>query len=161
MGISKREFLTKFARSENSMYTFVVLLIIFMLFVLWVFLNFPLWVNIPITIILLWSLYYQFAAVYYNVAGPMMHTKIEDRIMNEIYYQVTKRGYEMRFVYRNDKLRVKRHNVPKYKAKWIKFISFLHVVSRPAWAYRDVDESEALEDDDEDEVYLIPTPFAP
>jgi len=80
--------------------------------------------------------------------------------MSELYYQVSKRGYEIYFTYRDEKLIIKKHNIPKWTAKWIKLVSFFHVVSRPAWAYRDVDETEVLVDDEND-VILVPTPYTP
>jgi len=157
---SMRELLTKLVRSENSMYTFVITLILLILVCLWFLVQPPLLISILITVILLWSLYYQLAAVYFDVSGPMMHMKIEDRIMSELYYQVSKRGYEIYFTYRDEKLIIKKHNIPKWTAKWIKLVSFFHVVSRPAWAYRDVDETEVLVDDEND-VILVPTPYTP
>lgn len=160
MKFSMRELLTKLVRSENSMYTFVITLILLILVCLWFLVQPPLLISILITVILLWSLYYQLAAVYFDVSGPMMHMKIEDRIMSELYYQVSKRGYEIYFTYRDEKLIIKKHNIPKWTAKWIKLVSFFHVVSRPAWAYRDVDETEVLVDDEND-VILVPTPYTP
>ena len=134
---SKGTLLTNLSRSENMMYTFIVALILLALFAIWFMFDLMLLIRIPTTILLIASLYYQLMAIRYNVAGPMMHMKIEEKIMNEVYYQITKRNYEVTFVYRDDKLRIKSHNIPKFKAKWIKLISFLNVTLSPAWAYHD------------------------
>lgn len=154
---SKGTLLTNLSRSENMMYTFIVALILLALFAIWFMFDLMLLIRIPTTILLIASLYYQLMAIRYNVAGPMMHMKIEEKIMNEVYYQITKRNYEVTFVYRDDKLRIKSHNIPKFKAKWIKLISFLNVTLSPAWAYHDdIDEMEAMDDDDDDAHIILP-----
>jgi hypothetical protein len=113
---------------------------------------------------------------------------IEDRIMNEIAYQVTKRGYYIKFEIKEKKkatdykkpsikwlkgtivekfgdveddvyLSVVKCNMPKWKRKWVKFISFVHVVLRPAWAYREFESEDDImynEDTDKELINLIP-----
>jgi hypothetical protein len=81
------------------------------------------------------------------VSTVMISTKIEDKIMNEMTYQMTKRGYEIVFTYTPDgKLVPKSYTCSKGIARYIKFITFVHVVLKPAWFYHD-DVDEIIEED--------------
>jgi len=131
--------------SISDRFLYIMIVVFIVVAIVFIYLSgITLWIRIPMIATLLFSLYYQVAALYYNVHGTLF-MKIEDRAINELYYQVIKRGYNITFGYDGDKLTVKDHNVPKWKKKWINFISFIHVILRPAWWYRDVDEQEAIE----------------
>jgi hypothetical protein len=109
---------------------------------------------------------------------------IEDRIMNEIAYQVTKRGYYIKFeikekenitdykkpsakwlkhsmlerftdVEDNVYLSVVKCNMPSSKRKLVKLISFINVILRPAWAYREFEEEDDIMYNEEEHKDLV------
>ena len=64
---------------------------------IWFFFTFPILINIIISILLGFSLYYQIMTAQRGLSKMTIVMNIEDRILNEIAYQVTKRGYYIKF----------------------------------------------------------------
>lgn len=164
----------------------IVALILGALAGVWLVFSFPLWVNIIISMLLLFSLYYQVMTYRMGLSNMTMVMNIEDRILNEISYQVTKRGYYIKFQLKDKvnpsdfkkpsakwikaslikKFRenaasddvyisVVKCNMPRWKRKIIKLISFINVVLRPAWAYREFDEEDNIMYNEETDKELV------
>lgn len=124
---------------------FVCGLILFGIIFVWYW-QYPLWFAIPLTAILLLSMYYQVMVWIKQTSMAMIGMEIEDRMMNEMEYQTKKRGYTFEMEsYRKDSndmnsdyINEIHTNIPKGKKAWIKFISLIIVIITPAWNYRDV-----------------------
>jgi hypothetical protein len=148
---------------------FVILALLY----IWLFTSLNIIIKITITSLLMFSMYYQVMTSRQGLSHMTIVMNIEDRIMNEVAYQVIKRGYYIRFeikekesaadlrkpsakwlrysimekfgdVEDNVYLAVVKCNMPKWKRKYVKFISFINVVLRPAWAYREFDEEDDI-----------------
>lgn len=173
-------------KSIDAITLFVCGLVIIALFSLWLFISINIWIKIIITMVLSFSLYYQVMTSRQGLSHMTIVMNIEDRIMNEIAYQVTKRGYYIKFeikdkevnsnvkkpsikwlknsiveqfadVEDNVYLSVAKCNMPLSKRKLVKFISFINVILRPAWAYREFDEEDGImynEDEHKDLINL-------
>jgi len=129
-------------KEENAMHLFVIVMILFFFSIIWFWVKPSFYVAIGLTSILLISLYYQIMSIRYSVSTAMMQMKVEDKILNEMTYQTTKRGYTISFYYdENNKIRIKTYSCSKMKMRYIKFITFIHVIIKPAWWYHDdIDE---------------------
>jgi hypothetical protein len=161
------------SKTLDAMTLFICTLVILSLICLWLLININIIFKLIITVVLLFSLYYQVMTSRQGLSHMTIVMNIEDRIMNEIAYQVTKRGYYIKFEIKEKKtsadfkkpsvkwikyslsekfidvednfyLSVVKCNMPTSKRKWVKFISFLNVIARPAWAYREFKEEEDI-----------------
>ena len=129
--------------TEENMFTIMVTVMIFFIFLMvWVWVKPILEIKIGLSIILLISLYYQIMSIKYSVNIAMMGMKAEDKSINEMTYQTIKKGYIISFYYdKENKIRIKSYSCSKNKMRYIKLISFIHVLLKPAWWYReDIEE---------------------
>lgn len=115
------------------------------------------WLWIVVLLVLGWTLYYQVMCWRYKLSIPVLVMKLEDKIMNETIYQLTKRGYSIKFYYKrkdNDyTIAVKHTNVPKWKKPFLKLLILFQVLKAPAWWYREIDgdiEDECMPSDEDD-----------
>ena len=102
------------------------------------------WFNLGFTILLSFSLYYQVMVWLRQTNFMMVATEIEDRYLNELSYQVIKRGYTFKV---NSKRQI-RTNVPRWKKPYIKLVTLFFVVLFPAWNYREFDEEDDIWEDE-------------
>ncbi|MHA1807001.1 MAG: hypothetical protein ACTSX2_05455 [Candidatus Thorarchaeota archaeon] len=102
------------------------------------------WFALGFTILILFSLYYQVMVWLRQTNFMMVTTEIEDRYLNELSYQVIKRGYTFKV---NSKRQI-RTNVPRWKKPYIKLVTLFFVVLFPAWNYRDFDEEDEIWEDE-------------
>lgn len=74
---------------------------------------------------------------------------MDDRIRNELGYQVTKRGYYIKFDYKEKHnetiLYVRKTNCPKWKRFFIKMYALAFVILSPAWFYRVYDAEDEID----------------
>ena len=139
---------------DDMLMIFICGLIIFGLAFAWIK-NFPLWFNIPLTIILLFSMYYQIMVWIKQTSLVMMGMEIEDRMINEFAYQTKKRGYwiEIRNIKNPDdptdshtKIET---NMPKWKITYVRIISTFFIILSPAWNYRKFEGEDDIWGDEE------------
>lgn len=108
-----------------------------------------------ILVFLGYLVYFSIMILKNKIAPAMIPTMVEDRMMNEVGYQVTKRGYDIKFYYEEKEdgdytVKVRRTTVPKNKKKYLKYIALFHVILKPAWGFRKFDkEDDLLEEEDE------------
>lgn len=146
---------TSATREFTVVMVFIIGLLIFGIIALWKF-TIPIWIQIPVTIILLLSLYYQIMIFKLQLTMPTLIMNLTDRLWNETVYQIEKRGYEVTFRVEErdedcDKMIIKHSNVPKNKKPYIKALILLNTILTPAWRYRDGYEWDDRIIDEEDD----------
>jgi len=133
---------------------FVSCLMIMGLYIIWTN-PIELWIQIPVTFVLILSLYYQIMMFRLGLTTPTLIMNLTDRLWNETVYQTEKRGYEILFHQEEDdegydKLVIKKSNIPRYKKPYIKVLILLNMVLTPAWRFRDGYEwDDRIYDEDE------------
>ena len=128
---------------DDGLVIFVCGLIIFGIIFVWYW-NFPLWFSISLTIILLFSMYYQLMVWIRQTSIAMIGMEIEDRMINEFAYQTMKRGHTIKVytIKESEDINAESHyviktNMSKLKKKYVKTISLIFVILSPAWNYRE------------------------
>jgi len=131
---------------------FIILLIILGCLLVWFMpglMALPLYLKIIITGGLLFSLYYQLMTWREQIDPSSLNMTMDDRIRNELGYQVTKRGYYIKFDYKTKNnesiLYVRKTNCPKWKRFFIKIHALAFVILAPAWHYREYDEEDEID----------------
>lgn len=143
----------RFNITQDDLFVLLVCgLIIFGITFVW-YKNFPLWLNIPLTTILLFSMYYQIMVWIKQTSVAMIPMHIEDRMINESAYQTAKRGYifkvqTVRGSAGEEHYKIET-NMPKLKKKYVKFISIIFVILCPAWRYREFENEDDIWMDEE------------
>lgn len=137
---------------DDLLVIFICGLIIFGIAFVW-YKNFPLWFNIPLTTVLLFSMYYQIMVWINQTSVSMIPMHIEDRMINESAYQTSKRGYifkvqTVRGSEGEEHYKIET-NMPKWKKKYVKLISIFFVILCPAWNYRLFDTEDEIWVDEE------------
>ncbi|MCK4545399.1 hypothetical protein KAU43_07660 [candidate division WOR-3 bacterium] len=117
-------------------------------------LKFPLIMSIPITTVLLFSMYYQIMVWVKQTNMMALGMQIEDRMLNEFGYQTLKRGYTLKASIvsidpkdPNSDTKYKfETNMPKWKKKYVKTITVIIIILSPAWCFREYEgEDDILE----------------
>ena len=129
---------------NDAMVIFVCGLLIFGICFVWIQ-GFPLWFAIPLTAILVFSMYYQIMFWIKQLSMAMIMMDIEDRFVNEYTYQIMKRGYKVRVetvVADPTKMDSEQHykyvyDMPKWKKHYVLPITLLNVILFPAWRIRE------------------------
>ena len=131
-----------------------LLIITLAVFIIGLFFAFPFawWIRLGAIGLVAVSLYYQLMAYHYGVgSADMIGMKIQERMINEMGYQASKRGYKILFKYvfegNEEKVKVLETDIPStFRRKVIKWISVFHVVLKPAWGYREYDEEDDIDE---------------
>lgn len=129
----------------------LIFMIVFMVVgVFWIY-PFHIYVRLGVTVMMLVSLYYQLMSYKHGIYNSnMIGMKVQERMINEMGYQVTKRGHKILFEYVKDgyeeKVKVKETDLSIGKRKLLKWYSFIHVLLKPAWGYREYDEEDEIDD---------------
>lgn len=142
---------------DDLLVIFVCGVIIFALIFIWYWNTFPLWFKLPLTLILLFSMYYQIMVWIKQTSVAMMGMEIEDRMINEFAYQTKKRGHtiQVRTIWKDPEDRSSdshtkfETNMPKWKKTYVRFISILNVILCPAWRYREFEGEDDIWVDEE------------
>lgn len=119
---------------------------------IFLFNDFPIFIKVFSLFLVGISLYYQLMAYKNGIgSGGMIGMKVQERMINEMGYQASKRGYKIFFKYEivknEEKVKVKETTIPtKAKKKYIKWISIAHVLIKPAWGYREFDEEDEIDE---------------
>lgn len=138
---------------HDALVIFVCGLLIFGICFVWYW-NFPLWFSIPLTLILLFSMYYQIMFWIKQLSMGMIVMDIEDRFVNEYTYQIMKRGYKVRIKSiiddptRQDSDQHYKFisDMPKWKKSYVVPITMLFVVIFPAWRLREFEGQDDIWD---------------
>jgi len=115
-------------------------------------LNFPLIIAIPITSVLLFSMYYQIMFWINQISTMSLQMLIEDKFVNEFGYQILKRGYtlKVRTIQKNpddpnSDIKYKfDSNIPKWKKKYLKVITIIQLILFPAWRFREYEGEDEM-----------------
>ena len=107
--------------------------------------NFPPIVAIPLTAIILFSMYYQIMFWVKQLSLAMIMMDIEDRIVNEYTYQIMRRGYSVKVesvVKDETRQDSEQHykyvyDMPKWKKSYVLPITIMNVILFPAWRIRE------------------------
>ena len=141
----------EFMKEAMKMNIMIVGICIFILSIFLLY-NFPLFIKVGSIALVTVSLYYQLRAYKEGIgSGGMIGMKVQERLINEMGYQATKRGYTIFFEYvikdKEEKIKVKETTIPtKTKKKMIKWLSIAHVILKPAWGYREFDEEDEIDE---------------
>lgn len=141
----------EFMKEAMKMNIMIVGICIFILSIFLLY-DFPLFIKVGSVALVVVSLYYQLKAYKEGIgSGGMIGMKVQERMINEMGYQASKRGYKILFEYvivnNDEKVKVKETNIPtKFKKKMIKWISIAHVILKPAWGYREFDEEDEIDE---------------
>jgi len=98
------------------------------------------WFSLGFTLVMSLSLYYQVMVWIRQTNFMMVATEIEDRYINELSYQVIKRGYTFKI---NTHHRITT-DLPRWKKPYIKLVTLFFVILFPAWNYREFDEEDDI-----------------
>ena len=140
----------EFKQIALRMNIMIVSIIVMILGIFWMF-PFHIYIRLGMTGLMAISLYYQLMAYKVGIGNAnMLGMKTQERMINEMGYQVTKRGYNILFKYaRNNSeeiVKLKSSDMPRWKLKIVKWISILHVLIKPAWGYREFDEEDDIDE---------------
>lgn len=143
---------------DDYMVIIVSMLIIFGILTLWIRFEIDNIIRIPLTIILIFSLYYQVMVWLKQTNFMMVGMEVEDRYLNELAYHSLKAGYQFKIettvVDPDDPISDETykiiHDIPPVRKSWIKLISLFFVILFPAWRYRDYEGIDDIYDDEVD-----------
>ena len=130
--------------SSDTLMFFVLGLLICGICFVW-YNQFPFYLALIITIVILFSMYYQIMFWVKQLSLVMLFMNIQDRIINEYTYQIMKRDYFIRVktiiedptrMDSNEKIKFET-NMPKWKKYYVLPITILMVILFPAWRIRE------------------------
>lgn len=132
----------------------IIMISVFIIGIIWLY-NFPITVKIFSLGLIIMSLYYQLMAYKHGIGNAnMIGMKVQERMINEVGYQATKRGYKILFKYEvvdnDEKVKIRETDMPRHKRKIVKWISILHVLVKPAWGYREFEGEDDINDELDD-----------